>query len=126
ALAKKLGVEEAYTEGRDEMQWLRQLYAQWRAALPADMKPVPEFDAFWEKGSLELEPTGRRPQVLLQDFRADPGASPLKTPSGRASDRGTSSLAQGSVGQLCLVEIERFSGEAPVARLPGLSTMENA
>jgi biotin/methionine sulfoxide reductase len=29
-------------------------------------------------------------------------------------DRGTSRLSQGSVGQLCLVEIERYEGDAPM------------
>jgi biotin/methionine sulfoxide reductase len=29
-------------------------------------------------------------------------------------DRGTSRLAQGSVGQLCLVQVERFDGDAPL------------
>ena len=31
-------------------------------------------------------------------------------------DRGTSRLAQGSIGQLTLVEVERFDGDAPLPR----------
>ena len=34
-------------------------------------------------------------------------------PNAVTSDRGTSSLAQGSTGQHCLVEVERFDGPIP-------------
>jgi len=82
-LAARLGVREAFTEGRDEMQWLRLLYEQWRAGLPEDLGTMPAFDAFWEKGVIELSRPARKPQVLLREFREQPAQFPLRTPSGR-------------------------------------------
>ena len=44
--------------------------------------PVRDFDAFWQKGWVEIPP--RTPEyVLLAEFRADPEDNPLRTPSGR-------------------------------------------
>src|SRR5690606_32984503 len=43
---------------------------------------TPDFDAFWERGYVEL-PEPERPFVLFEDFRQDPAAHPLQTPSGR-------------------------------------------
>jgi biotin/methionine sulfoxide reductase len=37
-------------------------------------------------------------------------------PNAVTLDRGTSRLAQGSIGQLCLVQVERFTGELPPVR----------
>ena len=73
-LAARLGVREAFTEGRDESRWLRFLYEQWRTGLQEDLGPVPAFDEFWDKGVVELAPRARKPQVLLRDFREDPTA----------------------------------------------------
>ncbi|MBH0777835.1 molybdopterin guanine dinucleotide-containing S/N-oxide reductase [Nocardia bovistercoris] len=75
-LAERLGVGKDFTEGRDTGQWLRHLYEQWRPA------GVPGFDEFWRRGSLEIAVPDRE-QVLCADFRADPDAAPLSTPSGR-------------------------------------------
>lgn len=82
-LAGRLGKREAFTEGRDEMQWLRALYGQWRAGLAEDFGSVPEFEAFWAQGVVELPRRARKPQVLLREFREQPEQAPLRTPSGR-------------------------------------------
>ncbi|MET7770586.1 molybdopterin-dependent oxidoreductase [Nocardia sp. NPDC005366] len=75
-LAERLGVAADFTEGRTAAEWLRHLYREWR-------RPgMPDFDAFWSAGSLEI-PVPDAEQVLCADFRADPVASPLHTPSGR-------------------------------------------
>ena len=76
------GHEQAFTENRDEAQWIRHIFddmaTQWvRAGFD-----VPEFDSFWRKGYLEL-PQPVRDFVLFEDFRADPVAHALKTPSGK-------------------------------------------
>lgn len=78
-LAAALGVGERFTEGRDEMAWLRHLYEGWRAATAA---PAPPFDEFWAAGFLEL-PEGDEDLVLFKQFRADPERTPLGTPSGK-------------------------------------------
>ena len=38
-LARRLGCEAAYTEGRDEMDWLRHLYDRWRERLRTNRPP---------------------------------------------------------------------------------------
>ncbi|HYP71126.1 MAG TPA: molybdopterin-dependent oxidoreductase, partial [Variovorax sp.] len=82
AIAGRLGAEGAFTEGRDSAAWLRHLYAE-SAVRARDAKvELPDFDAFWRAGEFRL-PEPSRPVVMLEDFRADPDAHPLKTPSGR-------------------------------------------
>jgi biotin/methionine sulfoxide reductase len=78
AIAERLGVAEAFTEGRTAGQWLAHLYDTWSAGLDFD---VPSFEEFWRAGSLRL-PT-EPGLTLLADFRADPVANRLGTPSGR-------------------------------------------
>ncbi len=81
-LAARLGHAAAFTEGRDEMAWIRAIYAQCAAANGAAGIAFPAFDAFWAKGFVEV-PEPDDDFVLFADFRADPQAHPLKTPSGR-------------------------------------------
>ena len=78
ALSEKLGFAEQFTEGRTARQWLAHLYGKWAAGLDF---AVPTFDEFWRLGRLRL-PT-EPGLTLLDDFRADPVAHRLGTPSGR-------------------------------------------
>lgn len=83
-LAERLGYRDAYTEGRDEAAWVRLLFdrcgeAQRRGGVPLEW---PDFATFWRRGFVEL-PAPREDFVFLADFRADPAAHPLATPSGR-------------------------------------------
>jgi biotin/methionine sulfoxide reductase len=77
-LAARLGVADAYTEGRDAAQWLRHLYDQAREANP----DLPDFEQFWAQDFVEL-PAPKSKRVFLGDFRADPFAAKLATPSGK-------------------------------------------
>jgi len=79
-LAAALGMGDRFTEGRDEMAWLRYLYDDWRAR--AAVSSAPTFDEFWASGFLEL-PEGDEELVLFKQFRADPEGAPLGTPSGK-------------------------------------------
>jgi len=81
-LAARLGHAAAFTEGRDEMGWIRAIYAQCAAANGKAGIPFPDFETFWAQGAVEL-PEPEEDFVLFADFRADPKAHPLKTPSGR-------------------------------------------
>ena len=81
-LAARLGKAEDFTEGRDVGQWVRHLYETWRDTMTKRNLSVPDFDTFWSAGALKL-PASPRPVVMLEAFRADPVANPLKTPSGR-------------------------------------------
>lgn len=80
-LAERLGARAAFTEGRDAADWLRHLYDESRQRMQGEGIALPDFDSFREAGLVEL-PTDT-PVVLLQDFRADPAAHPLRTPSGK-------------------------------------------
>ena len=72
ALAEKMGVEPEFSLGRDELAWLRDL---------CDRSGIPDFEAFRATGIYER--THAEPYVAFADFRADPTAHPLKTPSGK-------------------------------------------
>jgi len=80
-LARRLGCDAAYTQGRDEMTWLRHLYGHWRERLRTNAA-IPDFDEFWSAGFLEL-PRRADDYVMLAEFRADPQNKRLATPSGR-------------------------------------------
>ena len=81
-LAARLGLAAQFTEGRTEMEWLRALYETSRQRAAELGIELPAFDAFWRQGYVEL-PAPARPPIMLEDFRRDPAAHPLRTPSGR-------------------------------------------
>jgi biotin/methionine sulfoxide reductase len=69
-LADRLGFEQAYTEGRNELGWLRHIYEVARdRAQKADFDP-PDFDTFWRAGLYEFRASDI-PLGLLQEFRVD-------------------------------------------------------
>lgn len=81
-LAERLGFRDAYTEGRDEMGWLRHMYEEARRRAREQGFDPPAFDRFWELGSYEF-PLPATPAVPFEAFRADPVGNRLGTPSGR-------------------------------------------
>ena len=83
-LATRLGVGETFTEGRSAGQWLRHLYQQFQVSSQANGVAIPDYDALQERQWVDL-PIGGEEQAILPfaDFREDPQASPLGTPSGR-------------------------------------------
>lgn len=77
-IAKCLGKEQAFTEGRTQLDWIRWCYEETRKKLPE----LPDFDTFWKQGPVQaysLEKTS----IALEGFRKDPEKHPLKTPSGK-------------------------------------------
>ncbi|MFN4090388.1 MAG: molybdopterin guanine dinucleotide-containing S/N-oxide reductase [Alphaproteobacteria bacterium] len=82
ALAGRLGIAAAFTEGRDARAWLEHIYEDSRSKAAAMDIVLPPFATFWETGLIRLaEHDG--PVIMLGDFRADPDANPLRTPSGK-------------------------------------------
>ncbi|GLY29197.1 molybdopterin-dependent oxidoreductase [Kineosporia sp. NBRC 101731] len=79
-LADRLGVLEEFTQGRDEMGWVRFLYDSTRERAADHDIRLPDFATFWEQGEAVIEHEAEH--TLLADFRADPLAHPLRTPSG--------------------------------------------
>lgn len=84
ALAKRLGVGDAFTQGRSDMDWIRLCYDEARKAGDGMSVKLPAFEAFWEKGveRYAVAPQARR-YVAFEAFRADPQAHPLATESGK-------------------------------------------
>lgn len=82
ALADRLGCGEAFREGRDEKAWIADLYEGLRTPAARRGMDLPSFEAFWEAGHVDL-PIDEKPYVMFEDFRDDPDAHPLGTPSGR-------------------------------------------
>lgn len=78
ALAYRLGFGETFTEGRTDREWLSAMYEKWSAELDFI---VPTFDEFWAAGQIRLPVEDGL--TLLADYRADPQAHRLTTPSGR-------------------------------------------
>lgn len=78
-VAKRMGVEQAYTEGRTRDDWVRWVYAETCKKYPE--LPEKLEDAF-AMGIWKKERNGP-PAVPYKGFRADPEKNPLKTPSGR-------------------------------------------
>ncbi len=79
-VAKRLGddVYQRFTEGRTQAQWLQHLYAKMVAKDPA----LPAYEELKRMGIYKRkDPNGHF--VAYRDFRRDPEAHPLNTPSGK-------------------------------------------
>ncbi len=81
-LARELGVEQAFTEGRTPDEWLRHMWLVSKQRAAEDGFTLPEFDEFMAAGEFRLPPAPRD-RDWLADFRNDPEAHPLGTPSGK-------------------------------------------
>ena len=81
-VARRTGIEAQFTEGREEMDWLRHIYEVSRQDAARVGVELPNFDVFWEQGHAE-SPVPAKPHTVLADYREDPAARPLKTPSGK-------------------------------------------
>lgn len=81
-LAERLGFRDAFTEGRNELEWVRHLYESSRERRLPGGPDLPDFEIFWKQGVVELQgPEVER--IQFQAFRENPEANPLGTPSGK-------------------------------------------
>lgn len=79
-LAKRFGVEEAFSEGRDREAWLQYLMdTQLRESYPQ----LPATVAEARKMGIIRKEKSRDLPVPMQEFREDPAGHPLGTPSGK-------------------------------------------
>ena len=81
-IADRMSVGDAFTEGRTPRQWLEHLYEQWRSRIGELGGTVPPFEQFWAEGGVKM-PFPDEDLVMFQQFRNDPDAFRLRTPSGR-------------------------------------------
>ncbi|TCV93046.1 trimethylamine-N-oxide reductase TorA [Biostraticola tofi] len=85
ALAAHIGHEQAFTEGKTELEWLEAMYeAMRRQAAIADVA-LPPFPLFWSSNNYVRFPLAETDQqwVRFADYREDPLMNPLGTPSGK-------------------------------------------
>lgn len=75
-LAKRLGTEAAFTEGKSREQWLRDTIAASRVKDPK----LPDYDT-WKSQGMYRRNAG--PSIAMAKYRTDPDANPLPTPSGK-------------------------------------------
>ncbi|ABV36015.1 anaerobic dimethyl sulfoxide reductase, A subunit, DmsA/YnfE family protein [Shewanella sediminis HAW-EB3] len=75
-IAKRLGVEQEYAEGKNYQQWLESLYNE-----VAVKKGYPNYDELVKMGIYRVKDT--KPVIGLKSYIDDPVASPLSTPSGK-------------------------------------------
>ena len=82
ALARRLDCEALYTEGLDEEGWLRRMWSASEGKGEREGIAVPDYDTFRSMGIWPV-PRPENPEILFEDFRQNPDANPLATPSGR-------------------------------------------
>ena len=81
-IGRRMGVEKAFSEGRDEQQWLRWIYDRTRENAAAQRIEMPSLEELKRDRWLEIM-APEQPQIMLSTFRNDPEANPLRTPSGK-------------------------------------------
>ena len=78
-IAGHLGLREQFTEGKTQAQWAELHYQQIREKRPY----LPEWQVAKEMGVIDQRIATEKESIAFADFRADPQANPLKTPSGK-------------------------------------------
>jgi anaerobic dimethyl sulfoxide reductase subunit A len=79
-IARKLGIGEAYTKGRDERGWVEWVLERYRKTR---FPGLPSLDEFERSNAGVYSVPVTKPAVAFEDFRRDPGNHPLPTPSGK-------------------------------------------
>jgi anaerobic dimethyl sulfoxide reductase subunit A len=78
-LAGRLGLREAFTEGRTEREWVEAALAAYRTTYPG----LPSLDEFERTGAGVHAVPVTSPAIAFAEFRRDPSGHPLPTPSGK-------------------------------------------
>lgn len=96
-VAARLGFELAYTEGRDERAWVEWCLDRYRETRFPDLPTLDEFLA--ANLGVYAHPV-IYPAVAFEDFRRDPQAFPLDTPSGKIEIFSTQLYQRGDPGEI--------------------------
>lgn len=78
-IARHLGVEDKFTEGRTQAQWVEKHYNDIRSKRTY----LPEFSAVKGTGIIDQQRADKSKSIAHSDFYQDPINNPLKTPSGK-------------------------------------------
>jgi biotin/methionine sulfoxide reductase len=117
AIAGRLGIADAFTEGRDEMAWLRHLYDETRSAAG---RSLPDCESFWAEGVVALPPSPEVPPPF-SGLRERPGRHLLLTPSGKIelfSERVASFRYDDCPGHGAWLPPQEWLGATQAARFP--------
>jgi anaerobic dimethyl sulfoxide reductase subunit A len=79
-IAKKLGVGEAYTEGKTERDWIAQFIETFREKR---FPHIPDLDEFEKSNQGVYSVPVTKPEIAFEEFRKNPANHPLPTPSGK-------------------------------------------
>jgi anaerobic dimethyl sulfoxide reductase subunit A len=79
-LAERLGIGDAFTEGRDEKDWVEYCLNEFRRLR---FPELPTLDEFIAQNLGAWTRPAARPAIAFEDFRRDPEKYPLQTPSGK-------------------------------------------
>jgi anaerobic dimethyl sulfoxide reductase subunit A len=79
-IAARLGIGEAYTEGRDERGWVEWVIEEYRKLRFPDIPSLDELE--YANVGVYSVPVDQ-PAVAFEAFRTDPEVNPLNTPSGK-------------------------------------------
>ncbi len=82
-IAKKMDIENLFTEGRDEEDWQKWIYQE-TSVKSKSLKNIdfPSYQEFRKIGWFKVPPP-KENTIMLKDFREDPIKFPLSTPSGK-------------------------------------------
>ncbi len=111
-IAERLGQQDAFTEGRSEMDWVAHLYDSTRAA----SNELPAFEDFWDQGEHHFRPPP--PHTLFAGFRSDPAGNSLQTPSGKIHLFSDTIAAIGLRGHASWYEPQEWLGSVNTGRHP--------
>ena len=81
-IARNMGAEAAFTEGRTEADWLQWIYQTTLEKSAEQGIELPGYERFCATGWFKPE-APETPNIMLKAFREDPQANPLPTPSGK-------------------------------------------
>ena len=83
-LATRMGLQQAFTEGRSSEQWLAHIYDRFREDNCGLGIDIPDLDELRSRNWIDLPLRGEKfAQIPFAEFRQDPESAPLATPSGR-------------------------------------------
>jgi|TARA_B110000967_G_C18891539_1_gene567731 biotin/methionine sulfoxide reductase len=81
-IAREMGIEQSFTEGRDEQQWIKSIYLATVERAKAKGINLPSYSDFKKVGWFKPEAPVAS-VIMLKAFRDDPVANPLSTVSGK-------------------------------------------
>ncbi|MBK1663024.1 trimethylamine-N-oxide reductase TorA [Rhodospirillum rubrum] len=85
AVAERLGTRDAFTEGKDEMGWIKEFYENALGQAKAKGVTMPDFETFWKGEGVVSFPISDEAKAFVRyaSFREDPLLEPLGTPTGK-------------------------------------------